>query len=325
MKRTYFALLFTVGLNLSAHAVEVDPQFPAYSPTPVGAAVLKSAGSDTMGELMRDWASAFSKLNPDVKFEIESKGSGTAPGALLDGAAQFAPMSRSMRSEEYEPFEKKYGYHPVSFPAAVDALAIYVNKDNPIGCLTLNQVDRIFSKTFLPGLGGSITTWGEVGLTGEWASQPIALFGRNAASGTHDMFVESVLRHSYLKDNLKEEAGSAEVVAAVAADKYAIGYSSIGYLTDQVRAVPLAIARGDQCYDTSPASTYSGRYPLARYLYVYLNKVPDKPLDQPALEFVKFILSKDGQSEAIKNGFYPIPAEIRSKSLKALGISDGSP
>ncbi len=151
MKQAGLALLLTAGLIFSAHAVDVDPQLPPYAPTPVGAAVIKSVGSDTMGDLMRNWASAFSKLNPDVKFEIESKGSGTAPAALLDGTSQLGPMSRPMQSDEYEPFEKKYGYHPASFPAAVDALAIYVNKDNPVQCLTIGQLDRMFSKSYGPG------------------------------------------------------------------------------------------------------------------------------------------------------------------------------
>ena len=199
-------------------------------------------------------------------------------------------------------------------------MAIYVNKDNPIQCLTMGQLDRIFSKSYGPG--DNISTWGDLGLTGEWASHPIALFGRNALSGTHDVFVAAVLDHREFKDNLKEQPGSAEVVKAVAADKYAIGYSGIGYLIDQVRAVPLAVASGYDCFDTSPASTYSGKYPLARYLYVYLNKAPNKPLDPPMLEFVKYVLSKDGQNETIESGFYPITHEIRTKDLKALGISD---
>jgi phosphate transport system substrate-binding protein len=317
-------LVIGFSLSTAANAVEVDPHLPAYAPMSVGAAVIKSVGSDTMGELMRNWASAFSKLNPDVKFEIESKGSGAAPAALADGTSQLGPMSRPMRSEEYEPFEKKYGYHPASFPAAVDALAIYVNKDNPIQCLTIKQLDRIFSTGYGPGEGGKISTWGDLGLTGEWASHPITLIGRNVLSGTHDVFVQAVLEHKDFREGLKEQPGSAEVVKAVAEDKYAIGYSGIGFLTDQVRAVPLAVASGYECYDTSPASTYSGNYPLARYLYVYLNKAPDKPLDPPTLEFVKYVLSKDGQIETIKSGFYPITDEIRAKDLKALAISDGS-
>jgi len=311
-------------LSTGARGLDVDPQLPAYKPVPVGAALIKSVGSDTLGDLMRGWASEFTKLNPDVKIEVDSQGSSTAPPALLDGAAQIGPMSRPMRSEEYEPFEKKYGYHPASLPVAVDALAVYVNKDNPIQCLTIEQLDQIFSKTHLWSRGINVTTWGDAGLTGDWASHAISLFGRNSASGTHDTFVDAVLRHGEFKDELKEEPSSAEVVKMVAADKYAIGYSGIGYLTVGVRTVPLAATPGDKCYDTSPLSTYSGNYPLARYLYIYLNKAPSKPLDLPLLEFIKYILSRDGQMETIKSGFYPITSATRTTALPKLGISNDS-
>lgn len=226
-----------------------------------------------------------------------------------------------MRSEEYEPFEKKYGYHPTSFPVAVDALAVYVNKDNPIQCLTIEQLDQIFSKTHLYSGGKNATTWGEAGLSGDWADKPISLFGRNAASGTHDVFVDEVLRHGEFKDALKEQPGSAEVVKMVVGDKYAIGYSGIGYLTSDVRAVPLAATPGAKCYDTSPESAYSGNYPLSRYLYIYLNKAPTKPLDPAVLEFAKYMLSRDGQMGTIKSGFYPITNAVRTKGLSALGVS----
>ena len=272
-----------------------------------------------MGDLMQNWASEFTKLNPDVKVEIDSKGSGTAPRALLEGASQIGPMSRPMRSEEYEPLEKKYGYHPTSFPVAVD-----VNKDNPIQCLTLEQLDNIFSKAYLHPGGTNIKTWGDAGLSGDWADAPIRLFGRNSASGTHDTFVDSVLRHGEFRDELKEQPGSAEVVKMVANDKYAIGYSGIGYLTSGVRAVPLAVRSGDKCYDTSPESTYSGNYPLGRYLYLYVNKPPTKPVDPALLEFLKYIVSRDGQQETVKSGFYPITSALRIKALQALGVSNAS-
>jgi phosphate transport system substrate-binding protein len=326
VKITPLASSFVIGLTLStgAHALDVDPQLPAYIHVPVGAAQIKSVGSDTLGDLMRGWASEFTKLNPDVQIEVDSQGSSTAPPALLDGAAQIGPMSRPMRSEEYEPFEKKYGYHPTSFPVAVDALAIYVNTDNPIQCLTIEQLDQIFSKTHLYSGGRNVTTWGDAGLTGDWASHAVSLFGRNSASGTHDTFVDAVLRHGEFKDELKEQPGSAEVVKMVAADKYAIGYSGIGYLTEGVRTVPLAATPGDKCYDTSPASTSSGNYPLARYLYIYLNKAPAKPLDAPMLEFVKYILSRDGQTQTVRGGFYPITSATRTTALPKLGISNDS-
>jgi phosphate transport system substrate-binding protein len=278
MKAITILTSIIIGLTLStgARALDVDPQLPAYKPVPVGSALIKSVGSDTMGDLMRNWAGEFTKLNPDVNVEIDSRGSGTAPPALLDGVSQIGPMSRPMRSEEYEPFERKYGYHPTSIPVAVDALAVYVNKDNPIQCLSIEQLDQIFSKTHLYSGGKNIATWGDAGLTGDWAMHPISLFGRNSASGTHDTFVDAVLRHGEFKDELKEQPGSAEVVKMVAADKYAIGYSGIGYLTAGVRTVPLAAIPGE-CYDTAPPSTYSGKYPLSRYLYIYLNKRRPNP------------------------------------------------
>ena len=237
------SVLIGVTLVTGARALDLDRQLPAYKPVPIDSAEIKSVGSDTLGDLMRNWADQFTKLNPNVKIEVESKGSATAPPALLDGVSQLGPMSRPMRSDEYEPFEKKYGYHPASFPVALDALAVYVNKDNPIECLTIEQLDQIFSKTHLYSGGKNVTTWGDAGLTGDWAAHPISLFGRNSASGTHDTFVDAVLRHGEFKDELKEQPGSAEVVKMVAGDKYAIGYSGIGYLTDGVRTVPLAAYR----------------------------------------------------------------------------------
>jgi len=323
MKAISLASSVIIGMTLAtgAHALDVDPQLPAYEPVPIGAALIKSVGSDTLGDLMRNWADEFAKLNPNVKIEVNSQGSATAPPALLDGVSQIGPMSRPMGSKEYEPFEKKYGYHPTSIPVAVDALAVYVNKDNPIQCLSIEQLDQIFSKTHLYSGGKNIATWGDAGLTGDWAMHPISLFGRNSASGTHDTFVDAVLRHGEFKDELKEQPGSAEVVKMVAADKYAIGYSGIGYLTAGVRTVPLAAIPGE-CYDTSPTLTYSGKYPLARYLYIYLNKAPTKPLDPALLEFIKYILSRDGQMETIKTGFYPITAANRTKALSALGVSN---
>ena len=229
-----------------------------------------------------------------------------------------------MRSEEYEPLEKKFGAHPIAVPVAVDALAVYVNKDNPIQCLTIEQLDQIFSKTHLYSGGKNVGTWGDAGLTGDWASQPVHLFGRNAESGTHDMFVDSVLAHGEFKDELKQQPGSADVVKLVANDKFAIGYSGIGYLTDGVRAVPLAATAADKCHDTSPEETYSGAYPLARYLYIYMKNPASKPAELAITEFMRYIVSKDGQSGTIRAGFYPIKNQIRLKDLAALGVGDAA-
>jgi phosphate transport system substrate-binding protein len=267
------------------------------------------------------WAKGFEALYPDVKIEIEGKGSATAPPALLEGVSQFGPMSRPMTVDEVSAFEKKYGYKPARFRVAVDALAVYVNKDNPVSCLTLQQVDQIFSATRQGSGSNSIDTWGGVGMTGEWATKPITIYGRNALSGTYEFFKQTVLYGGDYKEGVKQQAGSAAVVENVAKDKFAIGYSGLGYKTAGVRTVPLSAYYGSPCYDATAEATYSSKYPIARYLYIYLNKKPNEPLDPLRAEFIRYLLSKDGQTQTEKGGFFPVTSENREHDLEGLGIS----
>jgi phosphate transport system substrate-binding protein len=311
----------SVLFSTVAIAVELDPELPAYKTVAGLAGQIKSVGSDTMGELMKQWADGFKALYPNVTIDVDARGSATAPPALAEGASQLGPMSRSMEEKEIAAFQSNHGYPPASMPVAVDALAIYVNKDNPIQCLTVQQLDQIFSKDHWNSSGINIATWGDTGLTGEWAARPISLFGRNSQSGTYQIFKEIVLYNGDFKDELKQQPGSSDVVKNVAGDKYAIGYSGIGFLNADVRAVPLAVSQGDKCYDTSAESAYTGKYPLARYLYVYFNKNPGQTLDLMVEEFLKYALSKDGQAITMKAGFYPITNPVRMNNLGRLGIS----
>jgi phosphate transport system substrate-binding protein len=302
-------------------AIALDANLPAYQAVSGISGQLKSVGSDTLNNEMELWAKGFEGQYPGVKIEIEGKGSATAPPALLEGASQFAPMSRAMTADEIAAFEKKYGYKPVHFRVAADALPIYVNKDNPILCLTLQQLDQIFSATRQGSGSRSIDTWGDIGLTGEWATKPISIYGRNSLSGTYEFFKRTVLYGGDYKESVKQETGSAEVVQNVANDKFAIGCSGLGYKTDGVRTVPLAAYYGRPCYETTADATYSNKYPIARYLYIYLNKKPDEPLDPLRAEFVRYVLSKDGQTQTEKGGFFSITNEIREHELEVLGIS----
>ncbi len=314
------AVLAAYVIALSA-AIALDQNLPAYHPAATASGHIKSVGSDTLGQEMELWAKAFENLYPDVKIQIEAKGSATAPAALLEGASQFGPMSRPMTAEESAAFEKKYGYRVSRFRVAVDALAVYVNKENPIPCLTLPQISGIFSSERKAPGSANIKTWGDLGLTGDWATRPIALYSRNTLSGTFEYFRETALYGGNYKREAKLQPGSEAVVQGVAADKFAIGYSGIGYKTDGVRAVPLASYYGGTCYEASTDATLSGKYPIARYLYIYVNKKPGEPLDSLRSEFIKYILSKDGQTQTEKGGFFPITNEIREDELKKLGIS----
>jgi phosphate transport system substrate-binding protein len=297
-------------------AVALDQSLPAYQTVPDISGQFTSVGSDTLSDAIELWAKGFMDRYPDVKIAIEDKGSATAPPALLQGASQFGPMSRPMSADEVAAFEMKYGYKASNFRVAVDALAIYVNKDNPIACLTLQQVDQIFSSTRKGSGGRSIRTWGDAGLSGEWATKPISLFGRNSISGTYEFFRENTLYGGDFKDEVKQQVGSEAVVEGVASEKFAVGYSGIGFKTASVRTVPLASYPGGQCYNTSFEETMSGKYPIARYLYIYLNKKPDQTLDPLRREFVKYILSKDGQTQTEKAGFYAISSSTASENWR---------
>jgi len=294
---------------------KVDPALQPYKAVSGVSGNLTSIGSDTLNNLMTLWAESFNKFYPNAKIQIEGKGSSTAPPALIAGTAQLGPMSRAMKGTEVDQFEKKYGYKPLAVRTSVDALAVFVNKDNPIKCLTLAQADAMFSKSRRWGYKEDIKTWGQLGLTGEWAARPISLYGRNSASGTYGFFKEHTLKNGDYKDEVKEQPGSASVVQGVTVDRFAAGYSGIGYATAGVRAVPLAEKDGAKCFEADPDNAYSGSYPLARFLYVYVNKAPGKALDPLTREFVKLVLSKEGQEVVVKDGYFPIPASIVKEEL----------
>ena len=322
LKKTWLLLAILnvslVAITLASETVKVDSNIKPYAKIGGVSGNLNSIGSDTMNNLMTYWAEGFNKLYPNVKIQIEGKGSTTAPPALISGTAQIGPMSRAMKPTEIDAFEKKYGYKPTEIKTSLDTLAVYVNKDNPIKGLSFPHVDAIFSKTRKGGYKEDIKTWGQFGLTGDWVSRPISLYGRNSASGTYGYFKEHALYKGDFKDAVKEQPGSASVVQGVSEDRYGIGYSGIGYRTSGVRAVPLSSKAGESYKEAEMEKVLDGSYPLARFLYVYINKKPGQPLDPLVREFIKFILSKEGQEVVIKDGFLPLPVSVVEKEVKKI-------
>ena len=305
-------LSLTLAVSAGAQTVKVEAGIPPYQKASGVSGSLSSTGSDTMNNLMTLWGEAFAKMYPNVKIQVEGKGSSTAPPALISGTAQFGPMSREMRAAEIDQFEKKYGYKPTQLRTSYDALAVHVNKDNPLEKATLAQIDGAFSKTRRRG-GKNAAKWGELGLSGDWAGRPLSLYGRNSASGTYGFFKEHVLGNGDFKDTVKEQPGSASMVQGVTEDRFGIGYSGIGYKTSGVKVVALEGKSGVS--DGSYADVISGKYPLARFLYVYVNRAPGKALDPVVREFLKLVFSREGQEIVIKDGYYPLPAKIVQEEL----------
>ncbi|MBK5281554.1 MAG: phosphate ABC transporter substrate-binding protein [Nitrospiraceae bacterium] len=313
-----WALVVSIPSAYADEAITLDPALKGYIKVSGVSGNVNSIGSDTLNNLMTLWAEGFRKQYPNVKIQIEGKGSSTAPPALIEGTAQLGPMSRSMKNTEIDAFERKFRYKPTAFPVAIDALAVYVNKDNPIKGLTMAQVDAIFSKSRRWGHKENIQLWKQAGSDEGLSNNPISIYGRNSASGTYGFFKDTALKNGDYKDEVKEQPGSASVVQSVSEDQDGIGYSGIGYLTSSVRAVPLAEKDGMPFMEANQHNADNGSYPLWRHLYLYVNKAPDKPLDPIVKEFIKFIYSKQGQQVVIKDGFFPLKAGTIEKELKNL-------
>ena len=297
----------------------IDPKLPAYTKSSGVSGSIKSVGSDTMNNLMALWAEGFQKQYPNVRVEIEGKGSSTAPPALIEGTATFGPMSRDLKAKEQDDFEKKFGYKATVLGSAIDMLAVYVHKDNPIAQtgLTLEQVDAIFSKTRKGGGAADIRTWGQLGLGGEFADKPISLYGRNSASGTYGYFKEIALFGGDFKDGVKEQAGSSSVVSGVGGDRYGIGYSGIGYMSADVAAVPLG-KTADKL--VAPDAKHVRDYPMSRFLWLAVNYQPNSQLDPLRREFVHYVFSREGQQVVVKDGYLPVPFAIAQRELGKFGI-----
>ncbi|MCB9859266.1 MAG: PstS family phosphate ABC transporter substrate-binding protein [Phycisphaeraceae bacterium] len=308
----------TVALaaTVASAQVKVDSQLPKYQKTTEVSGTIKSVGSDTMNNLMNYWGEEFAKFYPNVNTEVDGKGSSTAPPALTEGQSTFGPMSRAMKSSEVEEFEKAFGYKPTQLRTAVDSLAIFVHKDCPLDSISLEQAKMVFS------VEGPTMTWGDLGVTNpRYRNKIIQLYGRNSASGTYGYFKEHALGKTDYKPTVKEQPGSSAVVSACATDPYAMGYSGVGYKTDDVKVLNISKRTGEEAFSATADNAYSGKYPLARFLYVYVNFDKSTGLEPLRAEFIKMIYSQAGQEAVVKDGYFPVSAIIAREDLKKVGIT----
>jgi phosphate transport system substrate-binding protein len=315
-------VLLSVGIGRGEQTgggVQIDPKLPDYAKqSGEVSGDIKATGSDTMINTMLIWTDGFKHYYPDVKAEVEGKGSNTAPPALTNGTANFGTMSRDWKASESDEFEKRFGYKPTSLATSIDLLAVYVNKNCPLDNLTLQQVDAIFSATRKGGADKEIVRWGDLGLKGDWADKPISLYGRNSASGTYQYFKEKALFGGDFKPNVAEQPGSSAVVNSIANDQYGIGYSGIGYKTPNVKALSLDAGKG--LVSAAPENAYNGKYPMTRALYLSLNYKPDSTLDPLRREFVLYVFSQQGQRDVVKEGYLPVMATMAEKQLAKVGL-----
>jgi len=289
---------------------------PPYEPVVGLTGKITSIGASTTTNLVARLAAEFRRMYPHVTLEVTASLTSIGPAALLEGRADLVPMSRPLAPEEVQSFTRKYGYPPTEIKVAADALAIYVDKNNPVLGLTLAQLDGIFSRTQRRG-GGSIETWGQAGLTGEWADRRITLYGYGPDDGAHQIFQQQVLDEGAFRLSLRVEGGGSSIVQGVAADPGAIGFASVFFACKRVRVVGLTGADG-RFYAPTEENVHSLRYPLSRFLYVYVNKPPLQPLGGPAAEFLRFLLSREGQQIVAAGGNIPLDAATVQQGRRTL-------
>ncbi len=322
IKKLLVTGLLAAGMTTGAMAqtVEVDPDLPEYEPVSGISGNLSSIGSDTLNNLMTLWAEEFQRIYPNVNVQIQGAGTSTAPPAMAEGTANFGPMSRMPRDSEQAAFEERHGFPMTVVGVGIDTIAVFVNRDNPIEGLSIEQVDAIFTETRRCGHGEDITRWGQVGLDGSWANRDFTLYSRNAVSGTYGYFRQHALCDGDFRNAINEQPGSASVVQGVSESINGIGYSGIGYQTSGVRAIPLAADHGGEYVEPNAETAADGSYPLARFLYVAVNKHPNRELDPLEREFMRLVLSQQGQEVVVRDGYIPLPASAAERFRSELGL-----
>lgn len=307
-------LTAAVGVSVHGASLEIDSALPEYERVSGVSGAVRSMGSDTMNNIMTGWGEEFTRFYPAVQVEVEGKGSSTAPPALIEGQAQFGPMSRPMKAGEVDKFKEAFGYEPTLLRTGIDCLAVFVHKDCPLNEISLDQIAEIF------GASSGEMTWGDIGVEdASWVDQPISLYGRNSASGTYGYFKSVGLGGDDYKETVKEQPGSSAVVQAIAAEPYAMGYSGIGYINPSVKALSVSFDGGESF---QPNAEYAGTgdYPLARFLYVYVNKDPRETFEPLRAEFIRMIFSRTGQQTVEQYGYFPVSGELAREELSRVGL-----
>lgn len=301
--------------------IRVDPALPEYAPVPgIAGGNIQVVGSETMNNMMTFWLEDFQSMYDEIRPEIDSKGSSNAFPALIAGQANLGQMSREPKNTEIADFRSRYGYDPLVLPTAIDMVAVWVHKNNPIEKISFEELDAIFSSTRLRGARRRATHWTDLLGSGSGNQRPIVCYGRNAASGTYGFFKQMVLNQGDYGPWVNELSGSSIVAQAIGSNPEGIGYSGIGFQTANVKPLSVSARRGGPYFAPQTKFAYSREYPLSRFLYIILNHDPRQDLDPTRREFLRYIYSRQGQEQVVRDGYVPLTAEMATSILGKLGI-----
>lgn len=334
--------LFAICAAMLASGLHASPDgerllaadLPRYAPEQLLKGRLHSVGADSMDVMTFGWIRMLRRAHPNLEITMEARSSLTAAPALTNGLADVAPIAREFLPSELAMFRQKFGYDPLLIRVASGsyatnnrshALAVYVHRENPLRELTLAQLDAIFSSSRKRGHPTEIKVWGDIGLTGDWAYRPISIYSMRRPNGIVNFFQQRVLLEGDFKATLAERSNSSDqgalvaVTEAVAADIGGIGFAGFAHANDRVRALALAQSEGSPYVLGTPDSVSDQTYPLARWVYIAVNKPPSQPLPPQVREFLRLVLSYEGQRiVAQDDAFLPLPAVIVREELAKL-------
>ena len=316
-----------IGLMFNLSYVSLTHANQELTPGVVGS--ITSIGSETLSSLMTEWATEFNRLYPQAKIQIQTTGSSAAPIAITAGTASLGPMSRPLNPSERQSFINRFGYEPTMVTVAIDAIGVFVQESNPLQSLSVDQLDRLFSATRYCTFGQPINYWHELLDDSEYSLSdfakfpefPVQLFGRNSASGTYSYFKQKALCHGDYRNTVKQLSSSASIIHTVANRMGGIGYASLGSTIPGVKA--LSIANGGKEVEVNAKTVQSGQYPLARQLYLLVNHSPDKSLAPGVAQFLRYILSQQGQYIVRQLGYFPISSNQQQAQLNNLFQTSG--
>jgi phosphate transport system substrate-binding protein len=294
----------------------VDDAIPPYHATGSAKGTIRAVGGTSSMMLLSRAADAFRQIEPEFRAEFTAGGSSTGPPALLAGTSSMITMSRPLNDAEVAAFTAKYHYAPTAVPVAEGAITIFVHRDNPVAALSLTQLRQMFTRERQPD-GNVIDHWDEVGVGGKWSDRPINLYRMDDRRGETSIFRERALGGADYSALAEAEMTASSAVQAVAVDRNGIAFAPTFFRCLGVRTVPLIGADGQPYLPTGPHCR-DGRYPLAREFYIYLNKAPGKPLDAATTEFLRFVLSRDGQQTMIESGVFALSKSEVDRGLSAL-------
>jgi phosphate transport system substrate-binding protein len=290
----------------------VDPELADYQPAGAIAGAVRAVGSSTLTNLLLRWSAEFRRLYPAVDLEVTGGGSETAVPALIEGRADLGPMTRPMSDAEVQRFQARFGYAPTRLTVVIDAIAVYVNKYNPLTRVSFAELDAIYSVRRKSG-NPPIRTWGQLGLTGEWAGRMILVKGPSYNQGIYGAFRSLVLAGGDYRLDMRPEPVASSIVQAVATEDGAIGFASHFLAASRTKTLAVARADGGPYVLPTVEQATNGSYPLARKLFIYINRPPGAALAPAVREFLRYICSAQAQEIAARDGNFPLNASLASR------------